>query len=193
MGHAHCAAVARRGTVLREALKRAASERRGEVKPKAELVAATVKPAERRLLRAGRSRRFPRQAGARAARRLAPRRPRDRKNLRSVARRCRSGARPIPPSLPNRFLKKIAACCSKSPSSPPWILPGRKRKVVSPSFAAVISRRSFSRPAAHRSQSSRRGDAHPPRPQIRVSGACFRIRSHSALASSLFVVFPFRS
>lgn len=36
--------------VLREALKRAASERRGEVKTKPELVAATVKPAERRLI-----------------------------------------------------------------------------------------------------------------------------------------------
>jgi DNA primase len=37
--------------VLREALRRAAVERRGEVKPKAELLAAIVKPAERRLIR----------------------------------------------------------------------------------------------------------------------------------------------
>jgi DNA primase len=36
--------------VLRESLRRAASERRGEVKTKPELVAATVKPAERRLI-----------------------------------------------------------------------------------------------------------------------------------------------
>ena len=37
--------------VLREALRRAALERRGEVKPKAELLASIVKPAERRLIR----------------------------------------------------------------------------------------------------------------------------------------------
>jgi DNA primase len=36
--------------VLREALRRAAAERRNEVKPKAELLAPAVKPAERRLL-----------------------------------------------------------------------------------------------------------------------------------------------
>jgi DNA primase len=36
--------------VLREALRKAASERRGEVKTKPELVAATLKPAERRLI-----------------------------------------------------------------------------------------------------------------------------------------------
>jgi len=36
--------------VLREALRRAAVERRGEVRPKAELIAAPVKPAERRLI-----------------------------------------------------------------------------------------------------------------------------------------------
>jgi len=36
--------------VLREALRRAAAERRSEVKPKAELLAPAVKPAERRLL-----------------------------------------------------------------------------------------------------------------------------------------------
>ena len=36
--------------VLREALRRAALERRGEVKPKAELLAPVVKPAERRLI-----------------------------------------------------------------------------------------------------------------------------------------------
>src|ERR1700691_5668209 len=37
--------------VLREALRRAAAERRGEVKPKAELLAPVVKPAERQLIR----------------------------------------------------------------------------------------------------------------------------------------------
>ncbi len=37
--------------VWREALRRAAIERRGEVKPKAELLAPMVKPAERRLIR----------------------------------------------------------------------------------------------------------------------------------------------
>jgi len=37
--------------VLREALRRAASERRSEVKPKAELLAPVVKPAERQLMR----------------------------------------------------------------------------------------------------------------------------------------------
>ena len=37
--------------VLREALRRAAAERRGEVKPRAELLAPVVKPAERRLIR----------------------------------------------------------------------------------------------------------------------------------------------
>lgn len=36
--------------VLREALRRAASERRSEVKPRAELLAPVVKPAERRLM-----------------------------------------------------------------------------------------------------------------------------------------------
>ena len=36
--------------VLREALRRAAAERRGEVKPRPELVAPIVKPAERRLM-----------------------------------------------------------------------------------------------------------------------------------------------
>ena len=36
--------------VLREALRRAAAERRGEVKPKAELLAPAVKPAERRVI-----------------------------------------------------------------------------------------------------------------------------------------------
>ena len=36
--------------VLREALRRAAAERRSEVKPKAELLAPVVKPAERRLI-----------------------------------------------------------------------------------------------------------------------------------------------
>jgi DNA primase len=36
--------------VLREAQRRAAAERRGEVKPKPELMARTVKPAERRLI-----------------------------------------------------------------------------------------------------------------------------------------------
>jgi DNA primase len=36
--------------VLREALRRAASERRSEVKPKAELLAPAVRPAERRLM-----------------------------------------------------------------------------------------------------------------------------------------------
>ena len=36
--------------VLREALRRAAIERRSEVKPKAELLAPVVKPAERRLI-----------------------------------------------------------------------------------------------------------------------------------------------
>jgi DNA primase len=36
--------------VLRESLRRAAAERRGEVKPKAELLAPAVKPAERRLM-----------------------------------------------------------------------------------------------------------------------------------------------
>ena len=37
--------------VLREALRRAAAERRSEVKPKAELLAPAVKPAERQLIR----------------------------------------------------------------------------------------------------------------------------------------------
>lgn len=37
--------------VLREALRRAATERRSEVKPKAELLAPVVKPAERQLIR----------------------------------------------------------------------------------------------------------------------------------------------
>ncbi|MBZ5696754.1 MAG: DNA primase [Acidobacteriia bacterium] len=37
--------------VLREALRRAAAERRSEVKPKAELLAPVVKPAERQLIR----------------------------------------------------------------------------------------------------------------------------------------------
>lgn len=37
--------------VLREALRRAAADRRGEVKPKAELLAPAVKPAERQLIR----------------------------------------------------------------------------------------------------------------------------------------------
>ncbi len=37
--------------VLREALRRAASDRRSEVKPKAELLAPVVKPAERQLIR----------------------------------------------------------------------------------------------------------------------------------------------
>jgi DNA primase len=37
--------------VLREALRRAAAERRSEVKPKAELLAPVVKPAERQLMR----------------------------------------------------------------------------------------------------------------------------------------------
>ena len=37
--------------VLREALRRAATERRSEVKPKAELLAPAVKPAERQLIR----------------------------------------------------------------------------------------------------------------------------------------------
>lgn len=36
--------------VLREALRRAAAERRGEVKPKADLLAPAVRPAERRLM-----------------------------------------------------------------------------------------------------------------------------------------------
>jgi DNA primase len=36
--------------VLREALRRAAAERRGEVKPKAELLAPPIRPAERRLM-----------------------------------------------------------------------------------------------------------------------------------------------
>jgi len=36
--------------VLREALRRAAAERRSEVKPKAELLAPAVRPAERRLM-----------------------------------------------------------------------------------------------------------------------------------------------
>ena len=37
--------------VLREALKRAANERRSEVKPKAELLGPAIKPAERELIR----------------------------------------------------------------------------------------------------------------------------------------------
>ena len=110
--------------VLREELRRAAIERRSEVKPKAALLGSRGE-ARRAATdsHARRSRRIPRAARARAGRRRAAPRPGERKDPR---RANLEGGResPIPPFWLPRSRKKIAGCLFEilfeSSAEPTW-------------------------------------------------------------------------
>ena len=129
--------------VLREALRRAAAERRSEVKPKAELLDARREAGGAQAdAHAGGSRRLPRKARARNCDRAGCIAASKRKKYSRCWSRQRDGEPPDPADAGrSRWMKRTAACCSRFSSSRSRSLSGNRRKAASPSFAAAAWRR----------------------------------------------------
>ena len=151
--------------VLRESMRKAASERRSEVKARPELVGRVGKPAERRLVQmlieaeefrcAARRRKFaPRSCTA--AWKASASSPRWSRPAQRASGRTR-------PSWPWRWKSATAGCCSKSRSNPPPRPPGKKPKAVLRSCAAAAPKKNCP-PSKSRSNPSRQ-----PRAQARAA------------------------
>ena len=125
--------------VLRESMRKAASERRSEVKARPELVGRVGKPAERRLVQMLiEAEEFRAQLARGNSRRGIAPRPGKRAHSGGAGRSLRNGR---PPGRgrrwPWRWKIATAGCCSKSRSNPPPRPPGKKPQ----SCLAVLRRR----------------------------------------------------